>query len=332
MYLERLKAGMTNNYQADIRRIDKAIQGILNGLEVETLGQLSKKQLTALLRDLRDLQAPLYAEALKQLTEDLSELSVAESDFESKLIVGALKVKKLKTVKPFARAIARPIAATGDLLEPFLQDLSTRQVRRVEKEIQKSLAQGRTISQTVRAVRGTKARNYQDGVLQQNWNDARAVIRTATQHVSQMSRSATWETYNVEKYQIIATLDSKTSDKCKGMDGKVFEVGKGPEPPFHPQCRTTTVPYFPPSVWDEGATRSAANGPVDANESYYTWLKKQPVAFQNDALGPTRAKLLRNGGLSAQEFADLSLDRNFEPLTLAEMKRLNPHAFEKANI
>ena len=52
----------------------------------------------------------------------------------------------------------------------------------------------------------------------------------------------------VEKYEILATLDSRTSQTCRDMDGKVFnrseyEVGIT-APPFHVWCRTTTVPYF----------------------------------------------------------------------------------------
>lgn len=332
VYLERLKSGMVKDYQAAIRGSDKAIQAVLKALNQETLRELTRKQLKALLRDLRAAQLPYYQEALEQMQGVLGELSISEAAFETGVLAkyGVDVVKATTTA--YAKALVEPITATGDLLQPFLEDLSARQVARVEKEIMKSVASGRTISQTVQAVRGTKAANYQNGVLQTNWNDARAVIRTATQHVSSVSRQATWIENGVEKYQVVATLDSKTSDKCKGLDGKVFVVGKGPMPPYHPQCRTTTVPYFEKSIWDEGATRSSATGYVDADQTYYSWLKDQPVQFQNDALGPTRAKLLRSGGLTAEEFARLSLDRNFEPLTLEEMKRLNPNAFEKANI
>ena len=45
-----------------------------------------------------------------------------------------------------------------------------------------------------------------------------------------------------------------------------------------------------------------------------------------------RAKLFREGGLTVERFAELQLDRNFAPLTLARMKVLEPLAFEQAGI
>jgi hypothetical protein len=71
---------------------------------------------------------------------------------------------------------------------------------------------------------------------------------------------------------------------------------------------------------------------VSANETYYSWLKKQPVEFQREAIGPKRAKLLRSGGLSAQRFAELNMGRKFQPLTLEEMRSLEPLAFERAKL
>ncbi|MDE6658892.1 MAG: minor capsid protein, partial [Eubacterium sp.] len=52
---------------------------------------------------------------------------------------------------------------------------------------------------------------------------------------------------DVEEYEICATLDSKTSDICREMDGKHFpmseyELGKT-APPFHPFCRSLVIPY-----------------------------------------------------------------------------------------
>jgi hypothetical protein len=87
---------------------------------------------------------------------------------------------------------------------------------------------------------------------------------------------------------------------------------------------------------DEGATRASKGAEggkqVDASLGYYDWLKKQPVSFQNAAIGNTRATLLRNGGLTSTEFARLSLGKNFKPLTLDEMRRLEPAVFERAGL
>lgn len=48
--------------------------------------------------------------------------------------------------------------------------------------------------------------------------------------------------------------------------------------------------------------------------------------------GSVRAKLFREGGLSIERFAELQLDRNFAPLSLAQMKALEPLAFERAGL
>lgn len=86
---------------------------------------------------------------------------------------------------------------------------------------------------------------------------------------------------DVEQYEIVATLDSHTSDICQEMDGKHFpmsqwEVGVT-APPFHVWCRTTTVPYFDDDfgVVGERAARGA-NGKtyhVPANMTYPEWKK-----------------------------------------------------------
>ena len=53
---------------------------------------------------------------------------------------------------------------------------------------------------------------------------------------------------DVEQYEIVATLDSHTSDICWSLDGKVllmkdYEPGVT-APPFHVYCQSTTVSCF----------------------------------------------------------------------------------------
>jgi len=108
-------------------------------------------------------------------------------------------------------------------------------------------------------------------------------------------------------------------------------------PPFHINCRTTITPITKLSAaFAKGATRASVGASggaqVSASLSYYQWLKTQPAAFQDAALGPVRAKLFRDGGLTAERFASLQLDKNFKPLTLDQLKELEPLAFQRAGI
>jgi hypothetical protein len=138
----------------------------------------------------------------------------------------------------------------------------------------------------------------------------------------------------VKQYEWVSTLDRRTTTTCKSLDNRKFDVGKGPTPPIHVNCRSTTIAVLDPKFdfLIQGRTRSAEFGPVSGDASYYDWLKRQPEGFQVQALGPTRAKLFREGGLSADDFSKLQLDRNFQPLTLDEMRALEPEAFKAAGL
>lgn len=79
--------------------------------------------------------------------------------------------------------------------------------------------------------------------------NAGRLVMTESAFFSASSQKDAFNALDVERYEIIATLDSKTSDICQSMDGKVFKMSDF-EPgvtanPFHPWCRTTTAPFFP---------------------------------------------------------------------------------------
>lgn len=75
--------------------------------------------------------------------------------------------------------------------------------------------------------------------------NARRLVRTESAYMSGQAQAAADRGAGIDKYRILATLDLRTSDKCREMDGKVFayddmEVGVN-YPPFHPYCRTTVL-------------------------------------------------------------------------------------------
>lgn len=78
--------------------------------------------------------------------------------------------------------------------------------------------------------------------------DAYRLLHTESSFLMSEATHAGYKEDGVEKYQILATLDSKTCDICGDKDGEVYEVGKeitGENmPPFHCFCRCTDVPYY----------------------------------------------------------------------------------------
>lgn len=339
MYLERLKSGQVKSMGTALRKLEKAITEVVGGLGTPNMADLTKKQLNETLANLRNAQVKVMLEMLDDLMPALEELAGYEAEFEAKSIeqaVAAVSMTVPVASAAYKAALQQPLSATGELLEPFLKDWTAKEIAAVNNLVRKGYADGWTNQQLVQAIRGTKKLNYSDGIVARIGRNADAVVRTAVQHVASTARMETWANNAdiITGYRFVATLDNKTTPICRSLDGQVFELGRGPRPPVHIRCRSTTVAEVDPKYdfLDEGATRSSASGYVDGDLTYYEWLKTQPEAFQDSAIGPTHGKLLRDGGLTAEEFARLNLGRNFEPLTLEEMRKLEPTAFQRAGV
>jgi SPP1 gp7 family putative phage head morphogenesis protein len=141
--------------------------------------------------------------------------------------------------------------------------------------------EGKTVRQLVAA--GGQATAVAD-------NQVMALVRTS---INQVANTASQQVYEAnqditKKYRYVATLDSRTSSICAALDGREFEYGKGPMPPQHFNCRSTTVPIIDPDILPPStiAKRASADGPVPINTSYGQWLKDQPRSVQEDVLGP----------------------------------------------
>lgn len=84
--------------------------------------------------------------------------------------------------------------------------------------------------------------------LEVSKSNAKRLVLTESSAIHSQSRKAMYERMGVEKYEVVATLDLRTSHICRKLDGKVFDVKDYERgitaPPFHVYCRSTTVPYY----------------------------------------------------------------------------------------
>lgn len=182
--------------------------------------------------------------------------------------------------------------------------------------INTGIQRGLTTDEIVRGLRGTKD---QIGILADKPKyQVNALVRTASTHAVTVARAESYKALGVTHYRFVATLDEKTSIQCASQDGKVYEIGKGPVPPLHPNCRSATTPVLDPREDPEGL-RASVDGPVPADVAFPTWLERQGVDVQNEVLGKAKANAWRSGKLSLRSM----LGADLEPLTLAELREMD---------
>lgn len=335
--LEGLKTSNFREYNRISKNLEEVFRSAVGTTEIT---EMSRRQIESLIKKILLEQGDYIDDAVDDLIDSLQDLAKYSYEFEAGAIVAGSTVEviseRVKIADLWKKVEEHPLSIDGSLMPHWMDKLSQVQLDATENLIRKSFAEGLTNRQMFQAFRGTKANRYTDGIVAKIGRSNETVIRTVMQHVNSVSRMKVWEDNDdiVKGYRWVSTLDSRTSSRCRTLDGEEFEIGKGPLPPIHPNCRSTTVPVLDP-VFEElrgGLTRASASGPVRQTTTYYEWLQKQSAQFQENVLGETRAKLFRDGGISSAEFARLQLNRFFEPLTLEEMRRLKPLAFERAGI
>lgn len=329
--LERLKAAEVRDFNAMVPLLEKQVNELLDRLRGTTLSDMTRGQINAQLRLLRLAQQAVLTEATDKLERRLRMLAEYEAGFEASTLQRYLTEAGTSTVltvpagpAAFALANSVPLSATGDLLLPWVSKMTTEEVDQINKMILRGYSEGWTNDQLATMLRGTKALNYTDGLLPRMGKHNATIVRTAIQHVASTAREQVWRDNEdvIDRYRWVATLDSRTSPTCRTLDGQEFELGKGPRPPIHPNCRSTTVAIIAGlEHLIDNLQRASAGGQVPANMTYYEWLKTQSASFQEEVLGPSRFKMFARSDMTADKFAKLQLNSAFQPLTLEEIRK-----------
>jgi len=131
------------------------------------------------------------------------------------------------------------------------------------------------------------------------------LVMTESAAMSSVSRQDCFKDLGVEEYKVVATLDLKTSSVCRSLDGKVFKMSDYKigvtANPFHPNCRSTTAPYFEDSKGQRAAEDPVTGKEVyvDKNMTYPEWydkyVKENPEAVLKE-------KKLKNAGTDQKQF------------------------------
>lgn len=202
--------------------------------------------------------------------------------------------------------------------------------------MRQGILKGETVDQLV-----DRVRDKNKPLMMKAYRDAESLVRSAVQTVANDTRLAVYEENDdiFDGIQWLATLDNRTSQICRGLDGLVWDNNKKPVghsipfpgPIAHPGCRSTQIPVL--KSWsklikdkklakkldkaerDNPGTRASMDGQVSSKMTYEDWLGGQSAAAQKSILGDTKYRLWKRGKLSLTDM----VDQSGQPLTLEEL-------------
>tara|TARA_R110002111_G_scaffold44030_8_gene80262 strand:- start:5691 stop:6827 length:1137 start_codon:yes stop_codon:yes gene_type:complete len=351
IYTQRFAGRLANLFDPYLERLIREFKLIMMDAPETTQ---SIRRINQLVTQWRNASLAIYSEYNDDvLFAELKPFSHNESQWELDNLKSVVKSPSVTLVAPapvqvWAAINAEPLIFPDSngvkTLESFIKDWEKAQIEVVGNIVRTGFLTGRTTGQIVQDIAG------KNGYLtNQNRASIKAMVRTSTNHISNYARAETLKDNDdiVIGYQIIATLDGRTSTICRHHDnGRVYNKGliiwadgtkvkttSKPMPAFHPSCRTSIIAILDEryAIDDSAATRASkgVNGgqQVSATKFGYSWLKEQGsmgkagLEFVQDVLGKERGSLLVNGGLSAKQFQKLTIDELFRPIPLDELRK-----------
>ena len=349
-YSYRLSSGEVNKlislFNGESNAMVSKLRDLLDELsDAERVALSGGQYTTPLLQEIRGIFATWQSTLSTALPEafavSATALAVHEAAFAAKIVGESIKPNGEKLYKA-AKKI--PVVG-GALLDELFDKIKDDARLRVEYAIRQGISDGQTNQQIVQRIKGKKALNYQDGILQQSRGDIDRVVRTARSHVANTAYMDTYKALGFTHVKFVATLDGRVSKTCASLDQSMWEIEspKIRRPPLHPNCRSVLAGVDAdgnlagkrPFVMDERKVkdipkdqRDGIIGQLDANTSFKQFFDKADDFFQREWLGEKRYKLFKEGNYSLDKFVD-PLGRQY---SLAELKTLDEKTFKNLGI
>jgi hypothetical protein len=313
-------------------RVVRDIIGLLNASDKELLakiaargedGKFTTARFNALLKEIKSMVGQSYQQLGDGLQKEMGQFAPHAAEFAGATLDGQLPGSwspvAISDEQLAAIVDKAPISIGPDkklLLEETFSSMAAHKEEAIRGAIRLGMVQGEGIDQMVRRLKGTKAAQYQDGILEGSRKSMAAITRSIVQHTNNQAVQSVYAKNSdvLNGWLYVATLDSRTCSVCFSESGKTFPLGTGPLPIRHISCRCFQAPAI--KTWKELGIdlpefsddwqRASKDGPVDANISFNDWLKGQDSKTQVELLGKTRAQMFAEGKLTLDKFTDSS--------------------------
>lgn len=160
-------------------------------------------------------------------------------------------------------------------------------------------------------------------------NVARRLIRTEANYMANQGKLSAWQSRGIEKYQIVAVLDLRTSEICQHQDHKVYLIKDAKVsvnmPPFHPWCRSI-IAYYSERLANtpRKATDPITGKTVDvkSDSTYDDWMDKIKELHSDDEIEKMKQKIA-NLRMDSADFQNIkSVLGDDSPKTLEQYQEL----------
>lgn len=274
-----------------------------------------RQRAAELFREISKRVSEMYREVTEMHVDAMKAYATVEAEFSRATIEGLVGRSIAGPFLPraYLNSIAR-LPIQGLNIGEWFEAQAQRMTVATKRIIQQGLVEGKGPLQIAsRIVASDKAAG--PVLIRQARNEARIISRTtvnAVQNDAQMASLTSLPESVSDSYVIEAVLDSRTSDICRALSGRVYKYDdpRRRVPPFHPNCRTSVrglLKGIDEPISDQKTPRTMRN--------YSTWLEGQPVTTQNEILGRGRADLWRNG----MSLAD-TIDGDGRVMTLKQLR------------
>ena len=330
IFVQRYAKGREREAEEFIRKV---LEEAVSRLNID-LTELNRARLDRLIQDLIQMVNELNGDYTESFIQEALDFVDYEIGFNYRIlnanVVADTVLPNLNQVQAAMLTNIMDLEPTkGYTIREALSEFGRKKGQQIVQKIRDGIVLGETTQQIVKNIKDL------EGI---QGRQAAALARTVTNHVSIQARQITMRENDdiIDSYQWVATLDSRTSLICASRDGQIYEdIDSNPKPPAHFNCRSTITWVVKPE-FDLGADivgdrpSKGADGVqvISADTNYEQWLRRQPLSFQTEVLGSTKAKLFRDGKLSIGRFVD---DQG-RVLSLDQLRELEPLAFERAGL
>src|SRR5690606_26009746 len=145
----------------------------------------------AMLHHVRVLSSEAYNAAVAELRDGMQGMARAATAAQQKALATAIPAAVLvqqplvgmSWEAAYAAALSRPFQ--GRLLSGWAENVEASRMTAIRNAIRQGYMDGMTTDQIVRSIRGTRARQYADGVLERSRREVQTIVRTALAHTAQ---------------------------------------------------------------------------------------------------------------------------------------------------